>query len=147
MTSSKEATRRKEQHMATIRQPLTAATTTESPKTSVRFDWIMALVSIWWMGGLFVDAWAHSNVPQLETFFTPWHAVLYSGFLAVAATLVIKILSNRKLAAAGDMASGAPPSLVTFISNTGRGFRWREAVPAGYELSLLGVVIFAVSGV
>ncbi len=65
--------------MATIRQPLTRATAPESPQSSVRFDWIMALVSIWWMGGLFVDAWAHSNVPQLETFFTPWHAVLYSG--------------------------------------------------------------------
>jgi len=107
----------------------------------------MALVSIWWMGGLFVDAWAHSNVPQLETFFTPWHAVLYSGFLAVAATLVIKTIRNRKLAAAGDMASGAPPSLVTFIRNNGGGFRWLAAVPAGYELSLLGVALFAVSGV
>ena len=133
--------------MATIRQPRTSAIAPESPQSSVRFDWLMALVSIWWMGGLFVDAWAHSNVPQLETFFTPWHAVLYSGFLAVAATLVIKTISNRKLAAAGDMASGAPPSLVTFISNTGRGFRWLEAVPTGYELSLLGVALFAVSGV
>ncbi len=106
--------------MATIRPPLTRATTCESPLSSVRFDWLMALVSIWWMGGLFVDAWAHSNVPQLETFFTPWHAVLYSGFLAVAATLVIKTISNRKLAAAGNVASGAPPSLMTCISNTGR---------------------------
>ncbi len=133
--------------MATIRPPLTRATTCESPLSSVRFDWLMALVSIWWMGGLFVDAWAHSNVPQLETFFTPWHAVLYSGFLAVAATLVIKTISNRKLAAAGNVASGAPPSLMTCISNTGRGFRWLITVPAGYELSLLGVGIFAVSGV
>ena len=133
--------------MATIRQPLTGVTTYESPLRSVRFDWIMAFVSIWWMGGLFVDAWAHSNVPQLETFFTPWHAVLYSGFLAVAATLVIKTIRNWKLAAPGDMASGAPPSLVTCISNTGRGLSFLESVPAGYELSLLGVGIFAVSGV
>ena len=27
-----------------------------------------------------LDAWAHNNVPGLETFFTPWHAVFYSGF-------------------------------------------------------------------
>src|SRR5690348_2682529 len=106
--------------MSTISQPLTEATMRESPETSVKFDWIMALVSIWWMGGLFVDAWAYSNVPQLETFFTPWHAILYSGFLAVAATLVLKTISNRKLAA-GSVASGASPSLVTFIRNTRRG--------------------------
>src|SRR5436305_14970250 len=105
--------------MATIRQPLTEATMRESPSSSVRFDWLMALVSIRWMGGLFVDAWAHSNVPKLETFFTPWHAVLYSGFLAVAATLDIKTISNRKLTAAGDVARGALPSPVTCIDNTG----------------------------
>jgi hypothetical protein len=147
MTSSKEALPGKEQPMSPIRQRLTGVSTPESPLSSVRLDWIIALVSIWWMGGLFVDVWAHSNVPQLETFFTPWHAVLYSGFLAVAAALVIKNIRNWKLAALGDMASGAFPSPVTCISNTGRRSSFLESVPAGYELSLLGVGIFAVSGV
>lgn len=80
--------------MATMRQPRTSALSYEAPPGNVRFDWIMVLVTIWGMGGLFLDGWAHSNVPQLETFFTPWHAVLYSGYLAVAATLVIKTISN-----------------------------------------------------
>lgn len=78
----------------------------EQPISDLRFDWIMALVSIWWLGGLFVDGWAHSNLPQLETFFTPWHAVIYSGYLAVATTLVIKTIRSRKLAVAGDRANG-----------------------------------------
>jgi hypothetical protein len=110
--------------MVTMRQPLTGAPSHESPPSSVRFDWIMVLVTIWGIGGLFLDGWAHAHLPQLETFFTPWHAVLYSGYLAVAATLVIKTISNRKLAASGDRASGATPSLVTLIRNHARGSRW-----------------------
>jgi hypothetical protein len=133
--------------MATMRQLRTSAPSHESPPRSVRFDWIMVLLTIWGIGGLFLDGWAHAHLPQLETFFTPWHALLYSGYLAVAATLVIKTISNLKLAASGERASGASLSLVTLIRNSARGFRWLEAVPAGYGLSLLGVGLFAVSGV
>src|SRR5690242_6552302 len=64
--------------------------------SSQRFDWTMIVVSVWWLGGLFIDGWAHSNIPQLETFFTPWHAALYSGYLAVALTLLIKVLQNLR---------------------------------------------------
>lgn len=41
----------------------------------------------WWLTtGIFVDGWAHNRFGEsLETFFTPWHALFYSGFLAVAA--------------------------------------------------------------
>lgn len=132
--------------MATIRQPRTSAPSSEAPPGNVRFDWIMVLVTIWGIGGLFLDGWAHSNVPQLETFFTPWHAVLYSGYLAVAATLVIKTISNLKKASSGERASGATSSLVTRSRNRARGVSFLEAIPAGYELSLLGVGLFAVSG-
>ncbi len=97
----------------------------------------MVLVTIWGIGGLFLDGWAHSNVPQLETFFTPWHAVLYSGYLAVAATLVIKTISNLKKASSGERASGATLSLVRRIPNRAPGVTFLEAVPAGYGLSLL----------
>ena len=42
------------------------------------------LFGTWLMVGLFVDGWAHSNLEQLESFFTPWHALFYSGFGATA---------------------------------------------------------------
>src|SRR6266567_8991725 len=77
------------------------------------FDWTMAGLSIWWMGGLFIDGWAHSNIPQLETFFTPWHAIFYSGFLAVTFTLLAQILLNLRQSALS--ASGSTPSLVTLV--------------------------------
>src|ERR1700757_2553973 len=110
--------------MATNRQ---SQTTTPSPAASpgsIRFDWIMVLVTSWGIGGLFLDGWAHSHMPQLETFFTPWHAVLYSGYLAGAVALV-----------------------VTFVRNRRRGAPRARALPPGYRLSLAGAFIFFFGGV
>ena len=113
--------------------------------SSLRFDWIMVVVSIWWLGGLFIDGWAHSNIPQLETFFTPWHAVFYSGYLAVATVLIVKGLQSlRRFAVSTD---GPAPSLVTLVRQSLPGNRWLKAVPRGYELSVLGLVIFGISGI
>src|SRR5437764_7898268 len=111
--------------------------------SSLRFDWIMVIVSVWWLGGLFIDGWAHSNIPQLETFFTPWHAVFYSGYLAVFITLIVKILQNLRQSAVST--GGTAPSLVMLVRNNLPGNRWTQAIPTGYELSLLGVAIFGVS--
>ena len=117
----------------------------EKAVSSLRFDWIMVVVSVWWLGGLFIDGWAHSNIPQLETFFTPWHAVLYSGYLAITFTLLVQILLNLRQSAFS--AGGSTPSLVTLVRESLKGNRWLGAIPTGYELSLLGVVIFGVSGI
>ena len=105
----------------------------------------MVVVSIWWLGGLFIDGWAHSNIPQLETFFTPWHAVFYSGYLAVALTLLVQVLLNLRQSAinAGDNTT----SLLTLIWKSLPDNRWLRAIPTGYELSVLGLLIFGVSGI
>lgn len=90
-----------------------------------RFDWTVVLLSGWMVGGIHLDAWAHHRVAEaLESFFTPWHGVLYSGFLALAAYLVGTALLNWR--------------------RTGT---WRGAVPTGYEYSLLGIALFLVGGV
>ncbi|HZM75956.1 MAG TPA: hypothetical protein VFC19_09530 [Candidatus Limnocylindrales bacterium] len=52
---------------------------------SYRTNLVTTLLGTWLTIGLMLDAWAHNNVPGLETFFTPWHAVFYTGFLATAA--------------------------------------------------------------
>src|SRR6266511_2341797 len=65
--------------------PWTAAADAGSVR---RMSWAEDLVTLvlaaWLIGGLFLDGWAHNTRPQLETFFTPWHAVFYSGFISVA---------------------------------------------------------------
>jgi hypothetical protein len=87
------------------------------------FDWIATVLSLIFMGGVYLDGWAHSHGRVDETFFTPWHAVLYGGFLAMAALL-----------------------LGTAVWRVARGARWREALPDGYGLSLAGVALWFVGG-
>ena len=93
------------------------------PVGGVRLDWAATAFGAWLIGGLYLDGWAHIHNPALETFFTPWHGVLYSGYLMLAILL------------------GG-----TALINHSRGFAWRAAMPAGYAWSLLGAGIFALGG-
>ncbi len=94
------------------------------PRGSLWFDWLFTLMCCWFVGGVHLDGWAHNHIPDLETFFTPWHAVLYSGYVVSAAVLVLALVRNH-----------------------GRGYAWRRALPPGYAVSLAGAAVFAVGGV
>ncbi|HEU5370268.1 MAG TPA: hypothetical protein VFU69_17480 [Ktedonobacterales bacterium] len=88
------------------------------------FDWTFILLCTWLTGGIFLDGWAHNHGKVDQSFFTPWHAILYSGYLAVAIFFVATILRNH--------ARGAP---------------WRRSYPSGYGAAVIGVPVFAVAGV
>jgi Tol biopolymer transport system component len=94
------------------------------PAGSLGFTWAVIGLAGWLLGGVYLDGWAHIHLPNLETFFTPWHAVLYSGFFALFALLTLTAGRNR-----------------------GRGYAWRRVLPPGYGLSLAGGFIFLVGGV
>lgn len=85
-------------------------------------DWIVAALSLWMVGGIHLDAWAHHRL-ELESFFTPWHGVLYSGFLALSTVMIGAVVLRRTRAGS-----------------------WRKAIPTGYALSLLGIGLFALGG-
>lgn len=87
------------------------------------FDWVMVALCAWMQGGGFLDGWAHNHSKVDASFFTPWHAVLYTGFLAVAGWV------------------GG-----TLVYHWTKGAAWRHVLPAGYELSFLGIVVFAAGG-
>jgi hypothetical protein len=87
------------------------------------FDWGMIGVCSWLIVGIYADVWAHNHF-LIDTFFTPWHGMLYSGFFVTASFLIWTVIRNRR-----------------------RGYSFWQAVPAGYELSLLGVIFFLCSGV
>ena len=55
------------------------------PRTR-RLERAIAVFGTWMMTGLFVDGWAHAS-SKTETFFSPWHGILYSGFIAGLAWL------------------------------------------------------------
>jgi len=90
----------------------------------VRYDALIAGLCLVFQAGAYLDVWAHAHRPELETFFTPWHAVLYSGFFAVAVATAAPLVLRRR-------APGAP---------------WSAALPAGYDLSAIGVLVFFLGG-
>src|SRR5690606_7802824 len=75
------------------------------------------------MVGLMLDAWAHNNRSDLETFFTLWHAVFYTGFVAVG-------------------------GWIAWCARAGiRDGRWVPSVmPRGYAAATVALVGFAVAG-
>jgi hypothetical protein len=87
------------------------------------FDLLATAFSGWFIIGLFVDGGAHMHGEVDNTFFTPWHALLYSGVLAVGVLMAF-----------------------TQVRNVSRGYAWAKALPKGYLLSLVGVVLFFLGG-
>src|SRR5215469_3215827 len=92
-------------------------------KSSVKFDWLMGVLAALLMGGLLLDGWAHSHGEVDQSFLTPWHALLY-GSVAVSGLVL----------------------LIAGIIGLKRGFSFRDALPRGYWVSALGVVLFLVGG-
>ena len=85
---------------------------------------VTVALGTWLMVGLFVDGWAHNTLDSsLETFFTPWHALFYSGFLACALWLLWLVRAGLR-----------------------RGLHGAGAVPQGYGLGVVGLVVFALGG-
>src|SRR2546427_2507449 len=89
----------------------------------LNFDRLMAIVSCWFIAGVFLDGWAHTHGLVDRTFFTPWHAVLYSGYFANAIGLTAATVLNHW-----------------------RGHSWLKAIPRGYTLALFGVPLFMIAG-
>lgn len=109
--------------MVTVSVWKTAARLAGNPATSLRFEWVYAALAAWVIGGLFLDGWAHSHGRVDDTFFTPWHAVLYSGVLATSMFLFVN--QWRGLS---------------------QGYGLWRALPVGYTASLIGAGLFVVSG-
>lgn len=92
---------------------------------SERFTWTFVVLCIWLMAGAYLDSWHHHSLTRPETnFFTPYHALLYSGMTAIGIFLGLNVIRNYR-----------------------RYGTWEELLPDGYGVSLLGTVLFGVGGV
>ena len=69
---------------------------TRTVPRSLSFDYAVGICSVWISAGFFLDAWAHGHVP-VESFFTPYHGVFYSGMLAMVIVLAAFWLRHRGL--------------------------------------------------
>ena len=86
-----------------------------------RYDGIAAAIGAWSVVGLMLDGRAHET-GAVESFFTPWHGVLYSG--VAAALLALGVSAAHSRAGGGG----------------------RLALPAGYGLAAVGAGIMALAG-
>lgn len=89
-----------------------------------RRDAMTAALGVLLVGGVFTDGWAHFNRPGLETFFTPWHAFLYSGLGVM--TLWLTAVAWR--ASGGDIRAA------------------KASLPRGYGLTFVGAALFGLGG-
>jgi hypothetical protein len=89
---------------------------------SIALDYAIGICCVWVSGGFFLDAWAHGHVP-MESFFTPYHAVFYSGMFALALVVLAYALRYRA-----------------------RGYDWANAIPRCYRLALIGIPMFVLAG-
>src|SRR5260370_1093228 len=81
-----------------------------------RFEWTVIVLCTWLMAGAYLDSWAHRHLARLETFFTPWHAVLYSGIFSAPIFLRLCALRRPLRAAWQRPGSGAPWTAVISAS-------------------------------
>jgi hypothetical protein len=97
---------------STIDRPPTAQAAgpaAEPPERSRRDEVAIAVFATWMLFGLYLDGWAHT-AEKPETFFSPWHGVLYSGF--VAALLWFGVDSLRR-SRSGEAAGFVPTDRLT----------------------------------
>lgn len=94
------------------------------PPASRLEELVFLFCAFWVLVGLCLDGWAHRHQPELESFFTPWHAVFYTGYIAGTAWLAFIVLRRR--------------STVRSL---------KAAIPDGYQLAVVGLGIFAVGGI
>jgi len=77
----------------------------------------------WMVVGLFLDGLAHVEL-EPESFFTPWHLILYSGFGVAAIAGIVPVLRRHR-----------------------HNDRWLDAVPIGHGVTLSGVALFGLGAV
>ena len=73
---------------------MTSGLAPHRPGLSARDQALGVLFSLWMVIGLFLDGWAHDN-NKPETFFTPWHGILYSGFAAATGYALYMVWRSR----------------------------------------------------
>jgi hypothetical protein len=88
-----------------------------------RDDAVAGLCGVWMISGLFLDGWAHRN-QKPETFFSPWHGILYSGFIASALWMLYVVRRHQQ-----------------------PGVAWRATMPVGYGFRSAGVGLFGAGAV
>ena len=106
---------------STVARAANPVAPTQAPRA---LNFAVLVGSLWFFTGLLLDGWAHNHLDlSNEGFFTPYHAVFYSGFLVLVGSLGI-----------GAWRLHVPET------------PWYAGLPEGMRFMGLGIGIFAVGG-
>ena len=96
------------------------------------FTWTTIFISLWYFSGMVLDGWAHTHGVVDESFFTKWHALFYSGFMAFAGFTIWTLwrLHDGKL-----------PTNLSSLTDFFKG------MPQGYGAATAGMLIFGLAGI
>jgi hypothetical protein len=107
----------------TLNAPRASTEKTSTRALERRDEFFFVLLGAWITLGVYVDGWAHSNLTTPESFFTPWHGLLYSGIAAANGWVAFLVWRNLR-----------------------RGLRGLQAIPERYELTVVGAALFPFAG-
>ncbi len=95
------------------------------------FTWTTIFISLWYFSGMVLDGWAHVNGVVDESFFTKWHALFYSGFIAFAGFTTWTLWRLH---------DGPIPTNLGSLTDFFKG------MPKGYGSATAGMMIFGLAG-
>src|SRR6266446_8035273 len=93
-------------------------------RSTPAFDITFALVTLLAIVGLWLDVWSHVTYGADQSIFSEYHLLFYSA----------TVMAGLLLAYTG-------------VTNLVAGYRWSDALPVGYSLSLAGIIFFGIDGV
>ena len=104
-------------------EPATARAT-RAPLSTLAFDWVYTALVFLVTIGIYMDGWSHASFGPDQSVLSEYHLLFYSSLIAMGAWLFGAAFMNRL-----------------------EGFSGLNAVPAGYLVSALGLLIFGATGV
>jgi hypothetical protein len=94
------------------------------PRSTPAFDVTFAAVTLLAILGLWLDIWSHVTYGADQSIFSEYHLLFYTA----------TVMAGLFLAYTG-------------VTNLLAGYRWTDALPVGYSLSLAGIIFFGIDGV
>ena len=93
-------------------------------RSTPAFDLTFSLVTLLAILGLWLDIWSHVTYGADQSIFSEYHLLFYTA----------TVMAGLFLAYTG-------------VTNLVAGYRWSDALPVGYSMSLAGIIYFGIVGV
>ncbi len=106
------------------RSQTSTATSKTSPISTLAFDWVYTSLILLLSAGVYMDGWSHIEYGPDQTIFSEYHLLFYTSLTVIGLWLVGNAYRYLR-----------------------QGYTGLNAIPRGYLISFIGVMIFGIGGV